>query len=52
MFSRSADLGSPTKFSFTNFSPVSQDCVKKTIMNSRKSFSELDSLPRDILVLS
>ena len=50
VFSRSADLGSPTKFSFTNFSPVSQDCVKKTIMNSRKSFSELDSLPRDIFI--
>ena len=39
-------------FNFDSFSPVDQDYVKKVIMCSRKSFSELDSLPRDLFIQS
>ena len=45
--SRSQSNSSECVFNFDSFSPVDQDYVKKVIMCSRKSFSELDSLPRD-----
>lgn len=40
------------KVCFNSFSPVGEDCVRKMIMCSKKSFSELDSLPRDLFLQS